>query len=160
MAIEQWWGSLACHTYCDTWHLRPRYTNTYCLAFSSGVTTWYNDLDLSQLRFEHPTFCMQGKSSYRMRDRRGYNFLKYNGASIDKKIFVYSLRSILKKNIRTLKNSVIEPGQHDLSPLHRFQEIILTKAIGLHLISFYIIIVRTCRYISAFFIERSVYQII
>ena len=69
-------GSLACHTYCDTghpfimfisedpWHLHLH------LAFgSAAVTTCFNDLGLSRLGFEHPTFRLRGKRSNLLRHR-------------------------------------------------------------------------------------------
>ena len=51
-------SSLACHTYCHTEH--P--DDPSAKRFSSGaVTTWFYDLGLSRLRFEHQTFRLQGK---------------------------------------------------------------------------------------------------
>ena len=57
-------GSLTCHTCCDTGHSFEmvifdvsRDTRIYCREFSSGaVTTCLYDLDLSRVRFEHPSF--------------------------------------------------------------------------------------------------------
>ena len=44
---------------------------TYCRAFSSGVvTTCFNDLGLSQLGFEYPTFSLRGERSNPLRNRR------------------------------------------------------------------------------------------
>ena len=65
-------GSLACHTYCDTSlpfkMVISRDTHTYCLAFRSGAgTTCFYDLDLSLLRFEHPTFRLLGERSNTLR---------------------------------------------------------------------------------------------
>ena len=40
--------------------------------FGSGaVTTCFNDLGLSQLGFEHPTFCLRGKRSNPLCHHRG-----------------------------------------------------------------------------------------
>ena len=63
-------SSLECHTYCDMgnpfmmviskdpWH------SHCCGAFSNGVlTTFFNDLRLSRLIFEHPTFPIRGERS-------------------------------------------------------------------------------------------------
>ena len=70
-------GSLACHTYCDTGFpfiiVTPRTcdTDTLCRAFSSGAdTTFFNDLGLSQLGFEHQTFRLRGQRSNPLRHRR------------------------------------------------------------------------------------------
>ena len=61
-------GSLVCHTYCDTGHPfiwsspRSRDTHKCCWAFGSWiVNTCFNDLGMSQTRFEHPKFHMWGK---------------------------------------------------------------------------------------------------
>ena len=43
-------GSLACNIYCDTGH--P------FIMVIPAVTTCFNDIDMSRLGFEHPTFCM------------------------------------------------------------------------------------------------------
>ena len=54
-----------------------RDTQTYCLAFGSrAVTTCFNDLGLSRLVFEHPTFCLPGERSNRLRHRRGLYYIK------------------------------------------------------------------------------------
>ena len=58
-------GSLACNTYCDTGHpfimVNCEDTRTYCWAFSSGaVATWFYDLGLSRLGFEHRTCRLRG----------------------------------------------------------------------------------------------------
>ena len=51
---------------------RTRVTQTYCRVFrSGGVTTWYYDLGLSQMVFEHPTFRLQGERSNPLLRRRG-----------------------------------------------------------------------------------------
>ena len=70
-------GSLACHTYCDAGHAfiivisEDRDTDIYCLAFGSGaVTICFNDLGLSRLGFEHPTFRLRGERSNRLRHLR------------------------------------------------------------------------------------------
>ena len=67
-------GSLECHTYYDTrhpfimvisgdpWHLEH---------LQWSVTTCFHDLGLSRLGFEHPTFCLQGQRSNRLRHHRG-----------------------------------------------------------------------------------------
>ena len=51
---------------CDLFVSSPRThgTHTYCWAFDSGaVTTCFNDLGLSRLGFEHPTFRLRGEHS-------------------------------------------------------------------------------------------------
>ena len=67
-------GSLVCYTSVVLWHgtsvytghLRGPVTHTYCCAFGSGaVTTCFNDLGLSRLEFEHPTFRLRGERSNR-----------------------------------------------------------------------------------------------
>ena len=82
MAIEQW-GSLVCHTYRDTghpfimvisedpWHshLMPSFSQWSC-------HYCFNDLDLSRLGFEQPTFPLRGERSYPLRQRRGAILLK------------------------------------------------------------------------------------
>ena len=62
------WGSLTCHTYCDTGHPflrsspRTRTIHTCCRAFGSGtVTTCYNEFGLSWPGFEHPNFRQRGE---------------------------------------------------------------------------------------------------
>ena len=72
-------GSLSCHTYCDTRHPfimvtpRTRDTHTYCWSFGSGaVTTSFDDLGVSQLGFEHPTYRLRGEHSNLLRQRRGF----------------------------------------------------------------------------------------
>ena len=69
-------GSLACQIFCDTGH---PFIMVICedpwqsyQAFSNGaVTTYFYDLGLSQLGFEHPTFRLRGKLSNQLRHRRG-----------------------------------------------------------------------------------------
>ena len=51
-------GSLACNIYCDTGHL--------FIMVIPAVTTCFNDIDMSLLGFEHPTFCMWGDHSNRL----------------------------------------------------------------------------------------------
>ena len=44
---------------------RTRDTHTYCPAFESGtVTTFFKDLGLSRMEFEHPTFRPRGYCSF------------------------------------------------------------------------------------------------
>ena len=68
-------GSSACHTYCDIGHpfimvISDDPWHTDCRAFSSGaVTTCFNDLGLSRLGFDHPTFRL--RRSHPLRHRRG-----------------------------------------------------------------------------------------
>ena len=51
--------------------------------FGSGaVTACFNDLGLSQLGFEHPTFCLRGKRSNPLRHRRGEIF-EYNDVHLE-----------------------------------------------------------------------------
>ena len=40
------------------------------------VTTCFNDLGLSRLEFEHPTFRMRGERSNQLRRHRGYYQIK------------------------------------------------------------------------------------
>ena len=67
---------LACHTCCDTGHpfiMVISETHTYCRAFISGTaTTWFYDLGLSRLGFEHPTFRLRGKRLNQLRHHRGF----------------------------------------------------------------------------------------
>ena len=66
-------GSWACHTDCDKGHLRGPVTLTpisECLE-SGAVTTYFFDLGLSQLGFEHPTFHLRGKRSNWLYHRSG-----------------------------------------------------------------------------------------
>ena len=73
-------GSLACHTNCVyNGHLRgPVTLSPVDKRLSSGaVTTCFCDLGLSRLEFEHSTFRMQGKRSYRVRHRRGFKGCKF-----------------------------------------------------------------------------------
>ena len=45
-------------------HLGGHMTHTQCQAFRKGtLTTCFNDIGLSRLGFEHPTFCMRGRCS-------------------------------------------------------------------------------------------------
>ena len=45
-------------------HLGGHMTHTQCQAFPKGtLTTCFNDIGLSRLGFEHPTFCMRGRCS-------------------------------------------------------------------------------------------------
>ena len=62
----------------DTWSSpRTRNTHTLCRAFGTGaVTTCFNDLGMSLLGFDHPTFCLLGERSYRLRHRRCHDILK------------------------------------------------------------------------------------
>ena len=58
-------SSLAYHSYCDTGYhfimVISRNIHTYCRAFGNGaVPTCFNDLGLSRLGFEHPTFRLRG----------------------------------------------------------------------------------------------------
>ena len=76
MANEQW-GSLVCHTYCDTGHpfnghLRGPVTLTLnAEPFVSGtVTTCFYDLGLSWLGFQHPTILLRGELSNPLHHRR------------------------------------------------------------------------------------------
>ena len=53
-------------------HLRGPVTLTYCRALSSGaITTWFCDLGLSRLGFEHSTFRLRGLCSNLLRYRGG-----------------------------------------------------------------------------------------
>ena len=55
-------GYLACHTY-PVKMVTPEDALTYFRAFSSGaVTTWFDDLRLSRLGFEHPTFRLRANA--------------------------------------------------------------------------------------------------
>ena len=84
IAIEQW-GSLACHTYCDTGHpfimvISEDPWHNYCRTFSSEtVTICFYDLGVSRLGFEHPTFHLQSKRSSPLRHRRGSPPVKPKG---------------------------------------------------------------------------------
>ena len=52
--------------------LRTRDTHTYCRAFSSGaVTTYFYDLGLSRLGFQHPSFRLRGERFNPLRHHRG-----------------------------------------------------------------------------------------
>ena len=55
----------------DPWHshLMPNVS-------SRGVTTSFNNLDLSRLRFEHSTFCLRGERSNLLRHHRGTQYVK------------------------------------------------------------------------------------
>ena len=51
-------GSLSCHTYCETGHLRGPVKLTYCRAFGNGtVTTSFYDLGMLRLGFKDLAFC-------------------------------------------------------------------------------------------------------
>ena len=74
MAIEQWGFCSAAHI---LWHPFILFISN-CRAFGSGdVTTRFNDLGLSQLRFEHPTFRMRGDCSNWPRHHRSLNLVFY-----------------------------------------------------------------------------------
>ena len=71
-------GCLLCHTYRDTAHVvimvisDDPWHSIYCRAFGNrAVTTCFNDIGLSQLRFEQPTLRLQGERSYQLCHRRG-----------------------------------------------------------------------------------------
>ena len=67
-AMEQWGFFSVSHLLWNRASPRTRDTHICCRAIGSGiVTTCFNDLGLSQLGFEHPTFRMRGKRSNRLR---------------------------------------------------------------------------------------------
>ena len=77
MAIEQW-GSLACHVYCGTGHPfimviseDPWHSHLLPSVKPWAITTWFCDLGLSRLEFEHPTFRLRGLCSNLLRYRGG-----------------------------------------------------------------------------------------
>ena len=59
---------LACHTCCDTWRpfimaISKCGTHSYFRSFCIGVVnTYFYDLDLSRLGFDHPSFCLRGNA--------------------------------------------------------------------------------------------------
>ena len=71
-------GSIACHTYCDTGHLfimiiSKGVWHFLCQSFGSwAVFTCLNDIRLSRLGFEHPTYRLRGERSNPLRHRRGF----------------------------------------------------------------------------------------
>ena len=78
---------------------RTRDTHTCCRAFGCGaVTTSFNDLGLSQLGFEHPTFRLRGKRSNPLRHSRGKT------VGVSKKQSQYN-NSVKKEN---MANNAIE----------------------------------------------------
>ena len=78
ISVEQWgffnvphllWNGASVYNGHLQW---PVALTTLCRAFGSGaVTSCFNDLGLSQLGFEHPTFRMWGERSYQLRHRSG-----------------------------------------------------------------------------------------
>ena len=67
-------GSLAYHIYCDTGHPFKMviskdlwHSHLFC---SGAVITCFNDICLSRLGFEHPTFRLRGERSNPLRHRR------------------------------------------------------------------------------------------
>ena len=69
MAIGQW-GSLACHTYCDTGH-----PFIIMVIFEDPWHSYLfpSDLGLSQLGFEHQIFRMQDERSNLLRHQEHFN---------------------------------------------------------------------------------------
>ena len=79
MAIEQWWflsvPQLLWHgASVYNGHIQGPMIFTPNVERGSGaVINCFNDLELSQLGFEHPTFHLRGERSYPLRPRRGSN---------------------------------------------------------------------------------------
>ena len=67
-------GSLACHTYWNTGHpsIMVISDNPFPSVWQWSGHYLFNDLGMSQLGFEHPTFRLRGEISYSLRHRRGH----------------------------------------------------------------------------------------
>lgn len=70
-------GSLLCHTYCEKGHPIVIFISlvswhSHLLLRSGAVATCINDLGLSWLEFEHPTFQMRGQRSNRLLHHCGH----------------------------------------------------------------------------------------
>ena len=124
-------GSLACYTYCDTGHpfiwsfSMTRDTHIYWRAFG---TTCLNDLGLSRLGFEQPTFRLHGELSSWLRHRRGNNL----GDDIQSNCFDKKKYNIYNNHVFTLTKKGNDTLYifHHISVVIALQHQFMKKKIG------------------------------